>query len=107
MKRHVFSNAAVKAIVLKIRYPNSNHEYLMKYTTLVCNVLDDAITMATNLSEDHWAFTQKKPPLLLRYQMRENGEDVFDSATGETLGYFNTKEGGEDYAAFLNDRLKD
>ena len=105
MKRSTYSNTALKAVLLKDKYPNSNGVLLMKHTTLVCNVMSDTVTVVTNLPDDHWAFTQAEEPKP-RYQLCENKEDVFDSVTDTTVGFFHTMQDAKDYMAFRNDRLK-
>lgn len=103
MKTTGYTTAAVKAILLRDKYPNGNAEHLMDHTDLVHN--PTSISLRTYLDRDHWAFTCKEEPKP-RYRLRKNGEDVFDSVTGETLGYMCSAHEAEDYMVFLNERLK-
>jgi hypothetical protein len=105
MKRFTFSNAVLKSILLTDHYPDGNVGYLMGATRLTCGVLDDDAVLDTNLPGDHWAFTCQEEPLP-RYRLCENNEDVFDSETNTTVGYFHNRGDAEDYAKFRNDRLK-
>ena len=105
MKRTAYSNAALKAILLKDKYPNGEAAYLMGATTLVLSALCDNVVICTKLPDDHWAFTCKEEPKP-RYRLCSNRVDVLDSATNKAMGFFRTTQDALDYAQFLNERLK-
>ena len=105
MKRHTYSNAALKTVLLTDHYPDGNVGHLAMATMLSCSALNDNVTLHTNLPDDHWAFTCKEEPKP-RYRLHENREDVYDSVTNVTVGFFHTMQDAKDYMAFRNDRLK-
>lgn len=52
MKRTTLRNAEAKSIVLKARYPNGNHEYLMERTTIAYHSsMQDALDYAQFLND--------------------------------------------------------
>lgn len=103
MKQYVIaSDEQLKSILLNHRYPKGNIHRLLEHTVMAVRI--GSISLCTHLTEDDWAFTNKEEPKP-RYQLRENKEDVFDSTTGTTLGFFTIPQNAKDYMDFLNDRL--
>lgn len=105
-KTTTYTSNALKAILLREKYPDGNAEQLMKHTTVLYNMMAYIITLKTNLDPKHWAFTQEKAPSLPRYQVRKDCSEVRDADTDKTVGFFHNRLGADDYAQFLNDRLK-